>query len=247
MKTRSADWPIVLFKRRGLYPFIAALALVAGATAVRVPFKAALGEASPFLFYWPSVLTVALIFGLKPAVLAAAASVFLADYFWMPPFNGWGLNEVEFLQVLTFGFGSSALACLSEWLHAERQGKEHLRSILATTQEAILTTDCAGKIRFVNPAAQLLLGVTSEEAVGQSLTDKLSLVQLPEPRRRDELLPRALFEDVPLGGPLMLVGKGGRQHLVKVTVSRMLNYKRQKTGNVIVVHVAEEPSPVRAP
>ena len=245
MNTVSADRPTVLFKRNGICPFIFAIAIVGGATVARLPFKVALGDASPFLFYWPSVFVVAVLFGLRPGLLATAAALVLANYFWMPPLRSWGLNEVEFLQLLTFGFASSSLAWLSEWVHLERQSKERFQATLANAGEAIVTTDCAGKIQFLNAAAQFLLGLSSDEAIGQPITTALSLVPVPGRRPTPEILGRALLEDgpEPLPDPLVLVSKGGRQYAVKAIVSRMLNKKRQKTGTVIVFHTAEQHQP----
>jgi K+-sensing histidine kinase KdpD len=69
---------------------------------IRIPFTGVLGDASPFLFYWPAVVTVALCFGLRPGLLATATAAVLANYFWMPPHGSFGLTKVEFLQLLTF-------------------------------------------------------------------------------------------------------------------------------------------------
>ena len=155
---RVSSW----LKRGRVFPYVSAIAMTGCATVVRIPFSEILGDASPFLFYWPTVLTVAVCFGLRPGLLATASAAALANYFWMPPHGSWGLTKMECLQLLTFIFGSASLACLSEWLHHERQSKEHYRAMLSNAGEAIITADRCGKILFMNPAAQMLSEVSSE-------------------------------------------------------------------------------------
>ena len=54
------------------------------------------------------------------------------------------------------------------------------RSVVATTPDAIITMDEAGRIRFANPATELLFGYPADELIGKSLT-----MLMPERFRRD--------------------------------------------------------------
>lgn len=220
----------------GTFPFIFAFALISFATLMRTPFQKVLGPASPFLFYWPCVLLVAALFGLRPALLATALAALEADYFWMPPQGVFNLNKVQTLQVLTFCFAGISLAWLSEFWHRERLSREHFRATLANAGEAILTVDNQGRIMFMNPAAQLLTGLTSEEAVGQTLTAALFLHHpaTHQPRNADfqQLLTRELSQ--PIVDHLMLAGPRGKAHRVRATISRMVDAGGHSAGRVIV-------------
>lgn len=230
-----------MLRRRGLLRLVCSLAIIGVATLIRLPFGSALGDASPFLFYWPSVLIVAVLFGLRLGLLAIALAAIQANYFWMAPHRALAVNEVEFLQLLTFCFGSTSLAVLSEWLHREQRSKERFRATLAQAGEAIVTTDCEGRITFLNAAAQLLTGASTDEAVGQVFGGALLFL---EPRdgssvstRFQELLTSDEARSLP--HELVLVSKRGKQHSVSTKVTKMLGSDGQRAGAVIVLHSRE--------
>ena len=54
------------------------------------------------------------------------------------------------------------------------------KSVVATTPDAIITMDESGRIRFVNPATELLFGYSAEELIGKPLT-----MLMPERFRAD--------------------------------------------------------------
>lgn len=54
------------------------------------------------------------------------------------------------------------------------------KSVVATTPDAIVTMDEAGRIRFANPAAELLFGYSADELLGKRLT-----MLMPERFRKD--------------------------------------------------------------
>ena len=223
-------------KGSGPLPYICALAVVIVATLLRRPVTSILGDASPFLFYWPAALITAVLFGLKPGLAATALAAMLADYFWMPPHGRLGLNKVEFLQELTFCFGSGTICLLSEWTQRERHQREHFQRTLASAGEAIITTDALGKVQYLNSAAQLLLGIRSDDAIGQLTTNVVVLLARSNRRHMDQILLAMLLDGnaSQLQDHCLLVSNG-TESLVKVTVSRILNYHQQSSGSVIVL------------
>src|ERR1700752_1998713 len=54
------------------------------ATVIRFPIKTAIHDASPFVFYFPVVVAVAVLFGWRFGLLATFLSILPADYYWMP-------------------------------------------------------------------------------------------------------------------------------------------------------------------
>lgn len=231
---RVSNW----FSRRGFVRLTFSLAIVAGATLVRLPLRSTLGDASPFLFYWPAVVLVVVVFGMRLGLLAIAAAALQANFFWMAPHHALGVNRVEFLQLVTFCFGSSSLALLSEWLRREQRSKERFRATLANAGEAIITTDSEGRIAFVNPAAQLLTGMTSDEALGQVLGGALLLLHPSDHSALSTSLHRSLMSDTPWDLPdeLLLVSRGGTRHPIKITITAMRDLQGGRTGAVIVLH-----------
>ncbi len=238
MTIAGLDRVRVALKRGGLVSLTSALALVSAATLVRVPFQSVLGDASPFLFYWPCVVVTSVLWGCKPGLLATLAAAVQADYFWMQPQHGFGLNKVEALQLVTFCFGSGSIAWLSEWWQREKQGKEVFRATLAHAGEAIVTTDRAGRVVFLNAAAQILLGIRSDDAIGQTISSVVFLLPGPGLLAASYDLQKMLVDDkfdaLPLR--LLLLSREGDRHRVHLTISRIVDVKGQTNGAVLVLH-----------
>ena len=68
---------------------------------------------------------------------------------------------------------------LTQWRRAQepRSGKnEHAHATLESIGDAVITTDDAGMIKYLNPAAERVTGWSLEEAVGESLDAVLPLI-----------------------------------------------------------------------
>jgi PAS domain S-box-containing protein len=75
------------------------------------------------------------------------------------------------------------------------------RAIVDTAQDAIVTTDTAGKLQWMNSAAERIFGRTSEKAVGQDIGNLLSSGDVPWPRNQEALaLQEASVQPVELTG-----------------------------------------------
>lgn len=122
--------------------------------------------------------------------------------------------------------------------HREKQSKERLQETLRHAGGAIVTTDRGGKIVFLNAAAQLLFGLSSDEAIGQPIGSAVFLLQNAGRPEANFSLQQALVDDEinALPNRLILVSKSGQRHRAQLTVSRIVNIKGQTTGAVILLH-----------
>src|SRR5258708_13390866 len=59
-----------------------------------------LGEHIPFITFYPAIVVVTLVAGLWPGILATILSTIAAWYLFLPPAQGWELDERELLQLL---------------------------------------------------------------------------------------------------------------------------------------------------
>ncbi|HTH17816.1 MAG TPA: DUF4118 domain-containing protein, partial [Magnetospirillum sp.] len=69
-----------------------ALAAVGGSLAVRLIVEALLPPGFPFITFFPSVMIVTYLAGLRPGILAAVLSVLAAWYFFIPPADAYGVR-----------------------------------------------------------------------------------------------------------------------------------------------------------
>jgi PAS domain S-box-containing protein len=99
---------------------------------------------------------------------------------------------------------------VEEELHRQR---EWLRVTLASIGDAVMATDAAEKITFINPAASELTGWTEEEALGRPLSDVFRIVNEESRAPVESPVARVIREGVvaALANHTLLIGRDGRE------------------------------------
>jgi PAS domain S-box-containing protein len=80
-----------------------------------------------------------------------------------------------------------------------REQRERFETTLASIGDAVIATDTAGRITFVNPVAEALTGWSREEATGQDATRVLHLINERTGQEEDSLAGRVLRESLVQG------------------------------------------------
>jgi PAS domain S-box-containing protein len=218
--------------------FVGILLGIALATAVRFPVQQRIGHTSPFLFYFPVVLVTAVAFGFRAGLAATLISLLPANYFWMLPERTFSINFVQLCQMLAFAAAGISVSWLARALCIQRQVKEHLRATLSCVGDAIIATDCHGRIVFLNAMAQVLTELQGEEAIGRTVGDALHVVTAEGNRPLDSAFHIALNDDKIENLPkrVIVVSKTGRSHCVEQKISRLLDVRGNRRGLVILFH-----------
>lgn len=109
-----------------------------------------------------------------------------------------------------------------------REQEQWLHNTLDGISVGVVTTDNEGRIRFVNRAAEMLIGKDHEEIKGQKITEVFSLFDEETKEPKLELLNAVIQDHVSIGesNHLLLVGKGG----VKIPVEYSGNPIRNGNG-----------------
>jgi PAS domain S-box-containing protein len=117
-----------------------------------------------------------------------------------------------------------------------RQSEQWLRTTLECIGDAVIATDAAGDVKFLNPVAQSLTGWTQDEARGVPL-DRVFVI-MNEHTRQPVTSP--FFKVVSTGGVVglanhtMLIARDGREHVISDSSAPILNQKQEIIGVVIV-------------
>jgi signal transduction histidine kinase/DNA-binding NarL/FixJ family response regulator len=90
--------------------YLAAILIIAGASALRAVFFGGLGKGIPYLTYYPAVMLAALYGGLPSGLLATAVSAFLS-FFWIQ--KGF-LSPVEWLAMGVFLLSCTMISFIAE-------------------------------------------------------------------------------------------------------------------------------------
>lgn len=148
----------------------------------------ALFQRSIMLLFITAVMVSAWFGGLLPGLLTALLSLLAIDYFLIGPSSDmWGIGRPEDAIPLVF-FALAALlvsslaAARRQAEDQERKQREQLRVTLTSIGDAVIATDPAGKITFLNPVAESLTGWKLPEALGVPL-EKVFVVVNEETRR----------------------------------------------------------------
>jgi PAS domain S-box-containing protein len=117
-----------------------------------------------------------------------------------------------------------------------RESRESYQITLKSIGDAVVSTDAAGKVSFLNPAAQQLTGWDYEDAQGRPLREVLPIV---DEKTRTEIADpvqtvRRSQNVVGLSDLLLLVSRTEQEHPIELTAAPILNDRHQIVGVVIV-------------
>jgi PAS domain S-box-containing protein len=133
-----------------------------------------LSDALPFVTLFGAVAFAVWVGGYRPAIVVtilgfvAASSLFIA-----PRGNAIPANPAQVIGLIAFLFTSSLIIVFGEAArratYRARERRELLRVTLRSIGDAVITTDIAGHVTYLNAVAETLTGWTQREATGQPL------------------------------------------------------------------------------
>ncbi|OWK35303.1 Chemotaxis protein methyltransferase CheR [Fimbriiglobus ruber] len=118
-------------------------------------------------------------------------------------------------------------------LHDQR---ERLHVTLTSIGDAVISTDAEGRVEFLNPVAENLVGWTTDEAARRSLTDVFRIVNEDTRRPVDNPALRALREGriVGLANHTILISKDGTERPIDDSAAPIRDQKGNISGSVLV-------------
>ncbi len=114
---------------------------------------------------------------------------------------------------------------------------------LDSLAEAILTTDVAGRITYVNPAAERVTGSPSAQAIGKTLEEIVGLVDENDRRLLSDPVRQALTSGAPVNlsrRALMLSRTNGTERSIELSASPIRNEANEVAGAVVLLHDVSE-------
>jgi PAS domain S-box-containing protein len=142
---------------------------VAAGLGLRIVLSGVLGTSFPYITLYPAVVFAAWFGGFGPGILATILSL-VAIYLRAPSLGG-----VDESRTLLFLIAGSIFSILSDALRrargrAERAG-DLLHITLSSIGDAVISTDRAGRVRFLNSVAEELTGWKQAEAAGKAISE----------------------------------------------------------------------------
>ncbi|WP_200328312.1 PAS domain S-box protein [Thiocystis violacea] len=163
------------------------------------------------------------LFALLCALLGASGLLFLQTGAWTPAWwwlhlLRWGAYALVFL-VLMIGLGRA--------FRAQMRAEDYWRSIIDSSNDAIVGTDAQGTINLWNRAAEGLFGYAREEIIGQPVS---LLLATREPTRQAALLERIRRGECLSTDEETLYRKDGSEVTIDITCSPIRDLKGTVLG-----------------
>src|SRR5687768_16635362 len=162
--------------------------------------------------------------------------------------EAFGMSLFTALMVATFSALALWVARTLDRIEAQRaraeehadQQREWLQVTLASIGDGVIATDAAGRVRFLNAAAQRLTGWRAAEAGGRPVGELLSLFDERDGRTVENPLDQALRRRsaAAAGGELALRGRDGSVHPVDINAAPIVDAAAGVTGAVLVLREA---------
>jgi diguanylate cyclase (GGDEF)-like protein/PAS domain S-box-containing protein len=114
---------------------------------------------------------------------------------------------------------------------------------LDSLAEAIIATDAAGLITYLNPAAERVTGSVAEQAIGKSLEDIVGFVDETDRRLLSDPVRQALTSGAPVNlsrRALLLSRSNGSERSIELSASPMRNEAKELVGAVVLLHDVTE-------
>jgi len=144
------------------------------------------------------------------------------------------LADQTFLQELA---DRAALAIANAQLHAAViEQREWFRTTLASIGDAVIVTDTAGQVRFMNPVAETLTGWSSADALGQPLSAIFRIVNETTRAAVESPVDKVLREGVIVGlaNHTVLLARDGREVPIDDSGAPIRDEQEALSGVVLV-------------
>jgi PAS domain S-box-containing protein len=194
-----------------------------------------------FPFYYVAVFVAVWYAGRGPSLLAIALSVVIADSFFLPA--GLFAPDLSGLIPTVFFVGISVLAVLliERSRHAEteaRLSQESLETTLKSIGDAVISTDAAGRVVFMNAVAERLTRWPLKDARGRPLREVFHIVNEHTRAEVESPVEKVLREGqvVGLANHTVLVARDGTEVPIDDSGAPIHDEQGRVGGVVLVFH-----------
>ena len=242
--------------------YIAAIVIVAAATALRAAIGT-LGVRIPFVTFYPAVMIAGIYAGMRAGLLATALSAFTAGFLFMAPVGRFWISTPGDWLILAIFAGTcillsymieltyralarakeaeaqlKAAAGREEAAAALRESEERYRVTLSSIGDAVIATDAAGLITFVNPVAASLTGWEENEALGRRIEEVFRIINEQTRKPAEDIVRRVLRDGhiCQLANHTALLSRDGREIPLEDSAAPIRDEMGKTSGVVLVFH-----------
>jgi diguanylate cyclase (GGDEF)-like protein/PAS domain S-box-containing protein len=172
--------------------------------------------------------------GLQGQVSRLEIATALVDYEGAPALLVTGVEIIPTQTVQALGMSPE---------QGEPSGPSMHMLALDSLAEAIIATDAAGHLTYINPAAERLTGSAAAVALGKSLEDIVGLVDETDRRLLSDPVRQALTSGAPVNlsrRALLLSRANGSERSIELSASPIRSEMKELIGAVVLLHDVTE-------
>jgi PAS domain S-box-containing protein len=172
--------PLTLRRRSATRGLTAALTSVAGATLLAFILRPYTAETIFLVPFLGAVFLAAWVGGLRVGLVTTVLSVLTVGYFFVSPSFSFAARSQDLVRLVVFAGVATFVAVLVDardrLLRRLGEQREWLLVTLASAGDGLIVADAGGRIVFMNPIAEQLVGWSTAEARGRALHEVFTIV-----------------------------------------------------------------------
>lgn len=229
-------------------PRILRIAVAAGALAVALGlsllFRPIIAPV-PFILFFAAIAIIAAYSGLVLSILSALLSVALSNYFLISADGTFSLERGDLVRGAVFVFVASLISVISD---ARRRAAmqsyadaERFAVTLASIGDAVIATNAAGKITFLNAVAEGLTGWPRRDASGRDIDEIFRIVEASTRAPAENPVQQVLREgtSAALANNTILLARNGGEHPIDDSSAPIRDRKGKLIGAILVFRTIE--------
>jgi PAS domain S-box-containing protein len=227
--------------RARLRPYAIAVAALATALVLRVLLDPWLGNSFPFITLFGAIAFAVWVGGYRPAAAVVVSGYLACAYLFIPPRGALAFRTAaDFVPLAAFLFTSLLLIAVGEAMRAAQarahQRSETLQITLASIGDAVITTDLAGRVTYLNAVAESLTGWAVRDAVGRPLDEVFRIVAEGTRQPMESRATRALRDGavVGLANHTVLLRKQGGEVAIDDSAAPIRDEAQRVSGCVLM-------------
>ena len=226
--------------------YLIAVAALAAAILVRWVLDPVIGDSLPLVTLFGAVAAAVWVGGALPAAVAAILGYLACAYLFIPPRFEFVFDVPSVVGLAAYLFTCSLIIAIGEAMRRARararERSDLLRITLASIGDAMITTDNAGRVTYLNAVAESLTGWTQEDAKGQPLDTVFRALDEQTRKPIESPATRALREGtvVGLANHTVLVGRDGAERPVDDSAAPIRDELGRVSGCVLIFRDVSE-------
>lgn len=222
--------------------YLLALVAIAAAVVLRRLLDPVLGDALPLVTLYGAVAAAVWLGGYRPAILVAILGYAACNVLFIEPRGHLGGRDAVQTAVglLAYLFTCALIIAFGQAMRIARlrsaERGEVLRVTLSSIGDAVITTDVAGRVTYLNAVAESLTGWTQSDAAGRPLEEVFRIVNEDTRRPVENPATRALREGtvVGLANHTVLLRKSGEELPIDDSAAPIRDDRGRVSGCVLI-------------